>query len=145
MIEAEDADTIDGWDPVMSMVGEGIVLSWDEQVPDAFVEFELDIPCDADWHIWVRAIDAEGLDSFFVEVDGGPMPTPVFEVDCAPGPQPAVYRWRELNWRDAMSCQYVEDPWVQTWTAGPHTFMLGYREAYAISKIWLTNTDLSPP
>jgi hypothetical protein len=75
------------------------------------------------------------------------MPMPILEVDCDPNPQQAVYVWRELNWRDPMtlSCEYVEDPWVQTWTAGPHTFTLGYREAYAISKIWVTNTNDLPP
>jgi hypothetical protein len=45
----------------------------------------------------------------------------------------------------APGCEYIEDPWVQTWAAGPHTFALGYRESYAISKIWLTTSDQPPP
>jgi hypothetical protein len=147
-IEAEDADEIFGWDPVMSMLGEDIVLDWDDTVPDAYVQWNLDIPCDGDWHIWVRAVNLQGFDSFFVQVDGGPMPVPIFEIECTGDPQQqAEYVWNELNLRDpmAMACEYVEDPWVQTWTAGPHTFTLGYRESYAISKIWLTTSDQPPP
>ncbi len=146
-IEAEDAQDIFGWEPTMSMLGEDVVLNWDMTVPDAYVSWDIDIPCDGDWHIWVRAINAAGDDSFFALVDGQPMPIPIFEINCDQGPNQAVYEWRELNWRDQMApaCEYVEDPWVQTWTAGPHNFTLGYRESYAISKIWLTTSMDTPP
>ena len=82
-----------------------------------------------------------------MKFDGGPMPVPIFEIACDQGPQQATYEWRELNWRDQADagCVYVQDPWVQTWTAGQHNFTLGYRESYALTKIWLTNTNQSPP
>jgi hypothetical protein len=146
-IEGEDADTQVGWYPTESMLGEVEVLFWDQMVPDAYAEWNIDVPCDGDWHVWVRAINYQDQDSLFVQVDGGPMPIPIFEIACDAGPQEAAYEWRELNWRDQMApaCEYVEDPWVQTWAAGPHTLTLGARESYAISKIWLTTSDQPPP
>ncbi|KIG17302.1 hypothetical protein DB30_03485 [Enhygromyxa salina] len=148
-IEAIDADEIVGWNETMSQLGEGLILAYDNQSPNAYVQFNLDIPCDDDWHIWVRGINNQGADSYFALVDGEPMPVPIFELDCTNGPQAPEYQWGELNWRDQMApnCEYVEDPWVQTWEAGAHVFTLGYhpQEAYALSRIWLTNTDQTPP
>jgi hypothetical protein len=146
-IDAVDADTTVGWSVTGSGFEEGVVLSWDHENPEAYAEWNFDIPCDADWHVWVRALNIDEWDSFNVQIDGGPMPTPIFEIACDAGPAQGAYQWRELNLRDPMSptCEYVEDPWVQAWDAGPHTLTLGYRECYGISKIWLTNTDQSPP
>jgi hypothetical protein len=128
------------------MLGEGLILAWDND-PQAYVEFNLDIPCSDDWHVWVRGINNQQDDSFFVLVDGGPDPAPIFEIACDQGPNQATYEWKELNWREQgdPGCTYVEDPWIQTWAAGPHTFTLGYRESYALSRIYVTNTNQPPP
>ncbi len=146
-IEAEAADEIDGWFEEMSMLGEGVVLRWDNQNEDAFVTWNIDVPCDATWHVWVRAINSGQSDSFFATVDAQPQPPAVFDIDCHNGPPQSNYEWRELNSRElsAPGCEYLEDPWTQDWTAGVHTFTLSYRESYAISKLWITNTDQPPP
>jgi len=146
---AIDADTIIGFNQQTSGSGEGEILVHDGETPVASIEWELDIPCDDDWHIWVRALDFQSQDTFFVQVDDGPMPIPIFELDCTDGPQQGSYSWQELNWRDqaAEACDYVENPWVQeNWPAGRHTFTLGYRpdEAFSVVGIWVTNTE-DPP
>ena len=146
-LEAEAADEIDGWFEQMSMLGEDVVLAWDNQNDAAFATWNIDVPCDDTWHIWVRAINAGQSDSFFATVDGLPDPAAIFEIGCDQGPMQATYEWRELNWRDQMApgCEYIEDPWVQDWAMGVHPFTLTYRESYAISKLWITNTDQQPP
>ena len=136
-----------GWQPYMSMLGEGMVLDLPDGVTEAVATYELDIPCDDTWHIWIRAIDYQQYDSLWVMVDDQPAEWAIFEVDCSDGPMDAAYKWNELNWRldGANPCQYVEDPWTQEWTAGIHTLALGYRDSYAISKIWFTNGNGTPP
>ena len=143
-IEAVDAD-YEGWEPVMSMLGEGEILAWIGDDPEAFVSFDIDVPCDDDWTVWVRAINAGQDDSFFATVDGGPDPAAIFEIACDQGPQNATYEWNDLNWREGGPCEYLEDPWIQTWDAGQHNLTLSYRESYAITRIWVTNTDQMPP
>jgi hypothetical protein len=58
-----------------------------------------------------------------------------------------TYEWKELNWRDqnAGGCQYLEDPWVHDWGVGVYPLEIGYRESWAIAKIWVTNTGNAPP
>jgi hypothetical protein len=143
----EDAAEIVGWVPTMSMIGEGTVLAWDNENTNAYVTWSLDIPCDDTWHVWVRAIDQSNNDSFFASVDGQPQPPAIFEIDCTSGPNQATYTWRELNWRQqgTPACEYLHDPWVQEWTQGVHSLRLSYRESYAISRVWLTNTNQPPP
>lgn len=146
-IEAEAAVDIEGWNEQMSMLGEGVVLAWDNQTQDAFATWDIEIPCDDTWHIWVRAIDNQQSDSFFATVDGEPNPEAIFELDCTQGPQMGTYLWKELNYREQMagSCEYLFDPWTQDWAAGTHELTLIYRESIAISKLWITNTENTPP
>ncbi|MFV8750676.1 hypothetical protein ACNOYE_08990 [Nannocystaceae bacterium ST9] len=144
---AIDAALFDGWDPVMSMLGEGMVMAWDQQTQDATIGWDLDIPCDDTWHIWVRGIDQGQADSYFASVDGQPDPPPIFELDCTQGPNQGTYVWKELNYRDPAdpACTYMFDPWTQDWLTGIHQFSLVYRESGAVSKLWITNTDQPPP
>ncbi|MCA9681052.1 MAG: hypothetical protein KC457_02580, partial [Myxococcales bacterium] len=146
-IEAVDANNIDGWNEQMSMLGEGLILVWDNQTQDASVSFDIDVPCDDTWHIWVRGLNQGQNDSFFATVDGEPNPEAIFEIACDNGPQQSTYQWRELNWRDQNDpgCTYLQDPWTQDWGAGSHNFTLRYRESIAVSRIWLTNTAMTPP
>ncbi len=144
---AVDATTADGWDPVMSMLGEGMIMAWDQQTMDATISWDLDIPCDDTWHVWVRGIDQGQADSYFATVDGQPDPPPIFELDCTQGPNQGTYVWAELNYRDQAdpACTYLFDPWTQDWLTGIHAFTLAYRESAAVSKLWITNTDQPPP
>jgi len=147
-ILAVDATDSNGWDVIMSDLGEGMILGWDMVTQDASVSFDFDIPCEDDWHVWIRGVDNGDQDSYFVLVDGEPMPIPVFELDCTGEPMGnGIYRWTELNWReqDADACDYVEDPWIQAWGAGQHNITLGFRESIALSRIWITNTNDMPP
>ncbi len=146
-IMAVDATAAEGWDPFMSMLGEGMVMAWDNQTQDATLSWDLDIPCDDTWHVWVRGVDQGSADSFFAMVDGAPNPPPIFELECTQGPQQSTYVWKELNYREPMAnaCEYLFDPWTQDWAAGPHQFTLMYRESAAVSRIWVTNTDGTPP
>ena len=43
----------------MSMLGEGMVAGFDPQNGDAdnAVQWDVDVPCDDDWYIWVRGRD----------------------------------------------------------------------------------------
>jgi hypothetical protein len=146
-IMAVDATAADGWDPFMSMLGEGMVMAWDNQTQDATISWDLDIPCDDTWHVWVRGVDQGQADSYFVMIDGEPNPPPIFELECTQGPQQATYVWNELNYRDPMdgACEYLFDPWTQDWAAGVHQLTLMYRESAAVSRIWVTNTAGTPP
>lgn len=146
-VAAVDASSADGWDPVMSMLGEGMVMAWDQQNDQATISWDLDIPCDDTWHVWVRGIDQGQADSYFATVDGQPDPAPIFELDCTQGPNQAGYVWKELNYRDQNdpACTYLFDPWTQDWATGIHAFTLQYRESGAVSRLWITNTDLPPP
>ncbi len=145
-IEAEDADVIDGWSEFESQLGEGTVLLWDEEGP-AYVAWNIEIPCEDTWHVWVRATDYKWEDTFYVRIDDEPQDWAIFELACDNGPNDTEYKWNELNWRDldAPECTYEIDPWTQEWDQGIHSLALGYRDSVAISKIWLTNTDVSPP
>lgn len=146
-ILAVDATNANGWDPFMSMLGEGMIMAWDQQTNDATISWDIDVPCDDIWHIWVRGIDQGQADSYFATVDGMPNPAPIFELDCTNNPNQGTYVWKELNWRDLADpgCTYLEDPWMQDWLIGIHQFELTYRESGAVSKLWITNTDLTPP
>jgi hypothetical protein len=147
LIPAVNYTSAYGWQPYMSMIGEGMVLDIPDGVTEAVAEYELDIPCDDTWHVWVRALDYQQYDSLWVRVDETPVEWAIFEVDCTDGPMESMYKWNELNWRvdGANPCQYVEDPWTQEWTKGIHTLELGYRDSVAISKIWFTNGNGTPP
>ncbi len=146
-IQAVDAEYGGGWEEYMSDLGEGLVLSMADGENMGVVTFDLDIPCDDTWHIWVRAIDYQTFDSFWTRVDGQPVGWTLFDIDCTNGPMDAVYKWNELNRHDegAQDCQYTLDPWTQNWALGPHTLELGFRDAYAISKVWVSNTAGNPP
>jgi len=110
------------------------------------VHWDIDVPCDGDWYIWVRATDFGSDDSFFARLDGEPEPAPIFEIDC--GFEGQSYEWRVLNWRDPDTgdpCEYVVDPWIAPWTAGPHAFELDFREAPAVARIVVTNDPAFVP
>jgi hypothetical protein len=146
-ILAVDASAFDGWNPTMSMLGEGMVMAWDQQTMNAFITWDIDVPCDDTWHVWVRGIDQNTTDSFFASVDGQPNPGTIFELDCTPNPNQGTYVWRELNWREmaAPACTYLLDPWTQDWMLGIHQLTLTYRESNSVSKLWITNTVQLPP
>lgn len=140
-LAATDA-TLDGaWAITMSQLGEGEVAAIPMgQQGDGTVTWEVDIPCDDAWHIWVRGIDYGSEDSFYARLDGEPEPAPIFEIGCDFGGM--GYSWRELNWRDPDNggpCEYVEDPWVADWTTGLHQFQLEFRESIAVARIIVTN------
>ena len=144
-----DAATLDGFELIESMfVEEGTVAAiiFDGMnQPMGTVTWDIDIPCNDDWHIWVRGRNLGEQDSFFARQDGGPDPAPIFELDCGGGND---YMWRELNWRDpemGMPCEYVQDPWIAQWDAGPHQFQLEYRESPAVARIVVTNDDAFVP
>ena len=146
-IAAVDADEILGWTPSMSMLGEGIILAYDEDAAEDYVHFDIDIPCDDNWHIWVRGVDQNNMDSYFVAVDTFPNPPGIMELDCTGDPGQATYVWRELNYRDADNgpCEAVQDPWVLPWDAGVHTLEFSYRESLGLSRLYLSNTEQPPP
>lgn len=145
-IEAVDADEILGWTPTMSMFEEGLVLAHEEDVREDYVRFNLTIPCEDDWHVWVRGTDLTTMDSYFVSIDGFPNPQGIFELDCTPQPNDTTYVWKELNYRDAENdpCESIADPWVFAWSAGPHTLELRYRESLAVARIYVTNSESAP-
>ncbi|HVI01593.1 MAG TPA: hypothetical protein VM869_22915 [Enhygromyxa sp.] len=140
---ATDADYIYGFDPLF-VPGEGTVLTHDG-TGGAFIRFFFDIPCDDEWHMWIRAIDHQSADSWRLSIND--VTGYYHDMDCTAQPAQAEYKWRHLNYRQqfAPACQYVQDPWVLNWDAGEYTVNYVYLDSYAMSRIWLTNTDQSPP
>lgn len=147
-----DEATIDGeWDIIMSMAGEGMVATTNldpdlmDDDSDNTLTWDVDVPCDDDWYIWVRAYDFGDQDTFFARLDGEPNPAAIFELDCTNGGN--GYVWARLNYRDQMDmqCVYTEDPWIATWATGGHTFQLAHRESIAIARIIVTNDDAFVP
>lgn len=140
-IQLEPADAIlsGGWMLTMSMLGEGEIIVLDNGQFDGAVRFEPDLPCDDTWYIWVRYWEQGNDDSYFVTLDGQPQPPAIFEGDCGGGGN--GWDWALLNWRDdnAPPCNYVEDPWAPSWTAGMHEIELTYRESIAVGRVIVTN------
>lgn len=146
-LTAEDA-TLDGWELVQSaFVEEGTVAGVIQGMgpPQGTVTWDLDIPCNDTFHVWVRGRNAGASDSYFARLDGGPDPAPIFELDCEGGDD---YSWQELNWRDpenGLPCVYVEDPWLADWDEGSHQVQLEYRESPGVSRLIVTNDDAFVP
>lgn len=145
---AEDAVLDGGWVLVESMSKPGMMVASNQgQDPTGTVTWDIEIPCDDQWHIWIRGYNAGPNDSFFARQDGGPDPAPIFEVECTQD-NAFGYLWTELNWRDpemGMACEYVENPWLADWATGAHTFQLEYRESPAVARIIVTNDDAFVP
>jgi hypothetical protein len=118
---------------------EGNVVWPDQQPADGSAVFDLDFPCQDDWHIWVKGMDRDQNDSFFVQVDGSPGSPAIFDLDCSPGdwdnPQ---YIWAHLNERIGNGCG-LDNPWVVN--GGPTEGRVEFfeREAGAISAIAFSN------
>ncbi len=147
LLYAADYAEATGWVLGESTLEPNDVLFIPQDVDEGTVTFDIDIPCEDTWHIWVRAIEQQEYDSFYARVDEEPNPAAIFELDCTMGPMDATYEWKELNYREqgANGCTYVADPWTQEWSAGIHTLELGYRESWAISRVWISNTAQTPP
>jgi hypothetical protein len=139
-LEAEDA-TLKGWDITeSSFEGEGNVIFADN-VNDATATatFEVDVPCADDFTVWIRGRDNGQSDSHFVAVDGQPNPPLIHEVDCTGDGDD--YKWTKLNQRalNAGPCEYVTNPWIQTWDPGKHRIVFTPREEGAVSRLVITN------
>ncbi len=146
VLTAEDASLTGDWELAMSQQGEGMIafVSFDVWDPEGDVAWQVDIPCEDTWHIFVRGHDRQVEDSYFVRVDGMPDPEAIMELDCTDDPQNGngVYRWQEMNWRAQGEdvCNYVEDPWTFDWTAGSsHDVVFSFRESRALARIVVTN------
>jgi hypothetical protein len=148
-LEATDATLDDTWEIIMSMVGEGMVAAFngapDMDDTNDNVTWDIDIPCDDDWYIWVRGFDNGQEDSYYARLDGEPAPAAIFELECTGAG--GGYIWTRLNWRDQMDgpCVYTQDPWIATWTTGPHQFQLAFRESIAVARIIVTNDETFVP
>jgi|GEM_PF-2034432 len=136
---AADASVSGNWGLTTSQVGEGEILVLDLQSgADGEVRWDIDIPCDDTFYIWVRLFDQGQADSFFATLDGEPSPPAIFEGGFA-GPGQG-WNWRDLNWRDPDDPgTFVADPWAPEWEAGSHALALTYRESFAVARIEVTN------
>lgn len=151
-IAATEATLSGDWFVTNSQIKGGAEIVAAEPPYNGSVLFTVPIPCTDTWHVWVRSIDAGSADSYFVTLDGEPSPPAIFEVDCTMEPfGNPVYRWTQLNWRDndpmnpPQPCEYLEDPWTADWDEGDHTIELTFRDAYALSRIIVTNDpDFEP-
>ncbi len=146
VLTAEDASLSGDWKLVMSQQGEGKIARIPLSVwnPEGEVAWQVEVPCDDTWHIFVRGYDWQDEDSYFAQVDGAPNPEAIMELDCTGDPQNGngVYRWREMNWRAQGEdvCNYVEDPWTFDWAAGSsHDVVFSFRESRALARIVVTN------
>lgn len=139
---AEDAELNGGWALHESTQGEGMYAEPEGQ---GSILFTVPVPCDDDWHVWIRYYDYGQEDSWFGQVDGIPDPPCIVEGDCEAGGE--SWRWGEMNWRDpnADPCVYEQDPWVHTWSAGDHEIEFFTREASAIARLIVTNDPAFTP
>lgn len=134
------------WELGMSMVGEGEISLLNQQLGfEGSFLYEPDIPCNDTWFIWTRYWESGADDSYFVTLDGQPMPQAIFEGDCTGGGQ--GYDWAALNYRDQGddTCVYVEDPWAPQWDAGVHQIEFSFRESLAMGRIVITNDPAYVP
>lgn len=144
-----DATHSGAWGLVMSMYEPYEVSGLNQMMgQEGSILYEPEIPCDDTFYVWVRYWDQNTEDSYFVTVDGQPMPEAIFEGDCTNNdPMGTPYGWRLLNWRDqaANACEYVQDPWTHDWTAGVHQLEFSYRESLAMGRIVITNDPAYMP
>ncbi|MCR9160507.1 MAG: hypothetical protein ACE37F_27815 [Nannocystaceae bacterium] len=140
---AVDADLSGDWSITTSQAGEGEIAVVDGNA-DGEVRWDVDIPCDDTWIIWVRLFDQGSADSFFATLDGEPSPPAIFEGGIQ-GPGQG-WNWRDLNWRDPDdAATFIEDPWAPQWAEGQHSIALSYRESVAVARIEITNDpDYAP-
>ncbi len=130
------------WTPSVSEVGEGDIAVLMGGVQGA-VTWDVDVPCEDTWFIWVRYWEQGSDDSYFVTLDGAPKEPAIFEGDCGNGGQ--GYGWRLLNERGESPCVYLQDPWAPAWEAGPHAVSFSYRESIALGRIVVTNDSEYTP
>lgn len=139
-ISPEEAVLTGAWELGMSQVGEGTIIRLPQfGGADGEITWNVDVPCDDDWIVWVRYFEQGSDDSYYVQVDGEPEFPVVFEGDCTGGGQ--GYGWRALNYREEGSnpCESVEDPWLQTWETGEHAVAFSFRESIAMGRLVVTN------
>lgn len=139
-ISPEEAELTGAWQLGMSQVGEGTIIRLPQfGGSDGEIIWNVDVPCDDAWIVWVRYFEQGSDDSYYVQVDGEPEFPVVFEGDCTGGGQ--GYGWRALNYREEGSnpCESVEDPWLQDWDAGAHAVAFSFRESVAMGRIVVTN------
>lgn len=120
-----------------SLLGEGEIIKLSGGTEGQAI-YNVDIPCDATWHIWVRMLNYFGEDSFHATVDGQPNPPAIVAADCGGGGM--SWSWKRLNIHDN-NCTVVDADWTQDWTAGAHAIAFSYRnnEADSLGRIFLTN------
>lgn len=134
---AGDANLSGDWSLTTSQAGEGEIAVVDGN-GDGEVQWDIDIPCDDTWIIWVRLFDQGSEDSFFATLDGEPSPPAIFEGGIQ-GPGQG-WNWRDLNWRDPDDpATFIEDPWAPEWGEGTHALALSFRESIAVGRIEVTN------
>ena len=81
----DDADVSGPWEVDYSNSLDQEFLRWEgsfEDPEDNAIVFRPQIPCDDDWHVWVLFRDNGQYDSFFVQSDGAPANTAIFDGDC---------------------------------------------------------------
>lgn len=131
-----EATLTGNWTPAVSESGEGDIAVL-MNAPQGAVTWDVDVPCDDTWFIWVRYWEQGNDDSYFVTLDGAPEQPAVFEGDCSAGGQ--GYSWRLLNERGDSPCVYLQDPWAPQWEAGLHEVAFSYRESFVLGRIVVTN------
>lgn len=140
---ADDASLSGDWEISTSQTGEGQIAVVDGG-GNGEVLWDIDVPCDDTWTIWVRLFDQGAQDSFFATLDGEPSPPAIFEGGIL-GPGQG-WNWRALNWRDPDDLSmFIEDPWAPEWTVGTHALALSFRESIAVARIEITNDPSYEP
>lgn len=146
IFNADDVADRVGWRLGTSAIEGTTVLSWPlgEPVDGDTMTWRLGIPCTGTWHVWGRALDDGGADSYRVRVDGADDEWS-YDLDCS-SDNAARYVWRELNRREpeASACAFTDDPWIQEWRAGEHEVVLGFDGSYAFSRFYVTNAEGLP-
>jgi hypothetical protein len=139
---AEDAVLTGDWTLEMSQIGEGMYANPNGSEPggEGTLTFAVDVPCADDWYVWARFYDWGGQDSWYIRVDGEQgSKEAIFEGDCTQ--TGSNWDWAVMNYREttAGSCDYLYDPWVQTWDPGQHTVEFEIREHSSLARIIVVN------
>jgi hypothetical protein len=142
-VDADQASVNGDWDVGLSSLApeEGAVVYPLGSGASGGASFAFVAPCNDIWTIWVRGLDNDFDDSFFVNVSGTFAEPVIFDLDCEGGgffPQ-ASYVWAPLNARQVGSDCGLENPLA--FDAGPGAVEVVFteRELGAISEILVTN------
>ena len=141
ILDADEATLTGDWELTNSQVApeEGAVVYPNQENADGYAQFEINVECAGEWHVWVRGLDDGTDDSFLVNVSGVGGNAATFDLDCGLFDNEPRYVWEHLNRRANFNTCGQDNPWVLTRDVGSLAVRFSEREMGAISEVQFTN------